>query len=187
MPSLRRPRHARRAALAALTIGLAATTVTAQNAAADASSSPAPDSSYGHATGPASLKAVGDLRPLATYPDGSFNAITPARFYDSRTEGARTKLAANETRGIPAPLLSRLSVHRIAPPPASAFDETLAGLSRAVAEDMGCTAADLPVLEPETLDALRRSFTRHRNLRRLRAQLEECLGLAAEQALSASH
>jgi hypothetical protein len=36
-------------------------------------------------------------------------------------------MAANETRGIPAPLLSRLSVHRIDPPPAEAFGTTLGG------------------------------------------------------------
>ncbi|GGG47920.1 hypothetical protein GCM10010964_39130 [Caldovatus sediminis] len=96
-------------------------------------------------------------------------------------------LAANETRGIPAPLLSRLSVHRIEPPPASAFAATLEGLRGAVAEDLGCAPADLPELEPETLAALRRSFAGHRNLRRLRTQLEECLGLAAEAALAAAH
>jgi len=96
-------------------------------------------------------------------------------------------MAANETRGIPAPLLSRLSVHRIEPPPASAFAATLEGLRGAVAEDLGCTPADLPDLEPETLAALRRSFAGHRNLRRLRAQLEECLGLAAEAALAGAH
>jgi hypothetical protein len=97
MPSLRRSRHARRAALAAFTLGLAATTVTAHDAAgADPSTETA--SSYGYAGGPARLVPQGDLRPLATYPDGSFNSITPARFYDSRTDGARTKLAANETR-----------------------------------------------------------------------------------------
>ena len=42
----------------------------------------------------------------------------------------------------------------------------------------------LPMLEPETCDALRRSFTRHRNLRRLRSQVEECLGVAAEAVLA---
>ncbi len=93
-------------------------------------------------------------------------------------------MAANETRGIAAPLLSRVSVHQVAPPPASAFDDTVAGLLLGVAADMGCAATELPALEPETRDALRRSFTRHRNLRRLRAQLEECLGVAAEAALA---
>ncbi|WP_043364754.1 AAA family ATPase [Belnapia sp. F-4-1] len=93
-------------------------------------------------------------------------------------------MAANETRGISAPLLSRLSVHHIDPPPASAFDGTYAGLLAGIAEDMGCRAADLPVLEGETRAALRRGFAGHRNLRRLRAQMEECLGIAAEAALS---
>ena len=93
-------------------------------------------------------------------------------------------MAANETRGIAAPLLSRVSVHQVQPPPASAFDSTVAGLLLGVAGDMGCAAAELPALEPETRDALRRSFARHRNLRRLRAQLEECLGVAAEAALA---
>jgi hypothetical protein len=96
-------------------------------------------------------------------------------------------MAANETRGIPAPLLSRVSVHEIAPPPASAFPSVIAGLRTGVAEDMGCRPDDLPPLEPATEEALRRSFARHRNLRRLRAQLEECLGLAAEAALLAAH
>ncbi len=94
-------------------------------------------------------------------------------------------MAANETRGISAPLLSRLSVHHIEPPPASAFDGTYAGLLSGIAEDMGCVAADLPPLEGETRAALRRAFAGHRNLRRLRAQMEECLGIAAEAALSA--
>ncbi len=93
-------------------------------------------------------------------------------------------MAANETRGIAAPLLSRVSVHQVAPPPASAFDGTVAGLLAGVAADMGCAATELPALEPETREALRRSFTRHRNMRRLRAQLEECLGVAAEAALA---
>jgi ATP-dependent Lon protease len=96
-------------------------------------------------------------------------------------------MAANETRGIPAPLLSRLSVHRIDLPPAEAFGATLDGLLDAVAEDLGCGVGDLPALEPETLTALRRSFAGHRNLRRLRAQLEECLGFAAEAALAAAN
>jgi hypothetical protein len=52
---------------------------------------------------------------------------------------------------------------------------------------LGCGAGDLPALEPETLTALRRSFAGHRNLRRLRAQLEECLGFAAEAALAAAN
>jgi hypothetical protein len=93
-------------------------------------------------------------------------------------------MAANETRGIAAPLLSRVSVHQVQPPPASAFDGTVTGLLLGVAADMGCDAAELPALEPETREALRRSFARHRNLRRLRAQLEECLGVAAEAALA---
>ena len=52
-------------------------------------------------------------------------------------------MAANETRGIPAPLLSRLSVHRIDPPPAEAFGTTLGGLLEAVAEDLGCGPEDI--------------------------------------------
>ena len=96
-------------------------------------------------------------------------------------------MAANETRDIPAPLLSRLSVHHIAPPPASAFAAVAAGLLAGIAEDMGCRAEDLPPLAPETEAALRRSFAKHRNLRRLRAQIEECLGVAAEAALAAAH
>jgi hypothetical protein len=96
-------------------------------------------------------------------------------------------MAANETRGIPAPLLSRLSVHQIEPPPASAFPTVLAGLLDGIAGDIGCELADLPALEAETLDALRRAFARHRNLRRLRAMVEECLGVAAEAALSAAN
>ncbi|HYZ33057.1 MAG TPA: AAA family ATPase, partial [Crenalkalicoccus sp.] len=95
-------------------------------------------------------------------------------------------MAANETRGIPATLLSRLSVHEVAPPPASAFDGVLAGLLSGIAEDLGCLASDLPELEPEAREALRRSFARHRNLRRLRAALEACLGFAAEAALAAA-
>ena len=96
-------------------------------------------------------------------------------------------MAANETRGIPAPLLSRLSVHQIEPPPASAFQSVLTELLGGIAGDIGCEPADLPALELETQDALRRSFARHRNLRRLRAMVEECLGVAAEAALSAAN
>lgn len=96
-------------------------------------------------------------------------------------------LAANETRGIPAPLLSRLSVHRIEPPPASAFDHTLHGLLVGIAGELGCAPADLPKLDARALEALRHSFARHRNLRRLRAQVEDCLGLAAEAALAVAH
>lgn len=96
-------------------------------------------------------------------------------------------MAANETRGIPAPLLSRLSVHEIQPPPVNAFPGVMAGLLEGIAADMGCAASDLPRLEPEAVAALRRSFARHRNLRRLRAQIEECLGVAAEAALAAAN
>jgi hypothetical protein len=97
MPTSRRSRRIRRAAVAALTIGLAATTVTARDAAG-ADPEPASGSSYGYAGGPATLRPQGELGTQAVYPDGSFNAISPARFYDSRTDGARTKLAAGETR-----------------------------------------------------------------------------------------
>ncbi len=96
-------------------------------------------------------------------------------------------MAANETRGIAAPLLSRLSVHQIEPPPASAFEHVAAGLLEGIAGEIGCRAADLPALDPAARAALRRSFARHRNLRRLRAQLEDCLGLEAEAALAAAH
>jgi hypothetical protein len=96
-------------------------------------------------------------------------------------------MAANETRGIPAPLLSRVSVHHVQPPPASAFDGTLAGLLAGIAGDIGCSAAELPALAAETKQALKRSFSQHRNLRRLRAQIEECLGIAAEEALQVAH
>lgn len=96
-------------------------------------------------------------------------------------------MAANETRGIPAPLLSRLSVHHVQPPPASAFEGTLAGLLAGIAADIGCPARDLPALGIEAQRALKRSFAQHRNLRRLRAQIEECLGIAAEEALQVAH
>ncbi|MEN0075746.1 MAG: AAA family ATPase, partial [Paracraurococcus sp.] len=96
-------------------------------------------------------------------------------------------MAANETRGIPAPLLSRLSVHHVQPPPASAFDGTLAGLLAGIAADIGCSARELPALGIEAQRALKRSFAQHRNLRRLRAQIEECLGIAAEEALQIAH
>ncbi len=96
-------------------------------------------------------------------------------------------MAANDTRDIPAPLLSRLSVHRIQPPPAGAYVSVAAALLGGIAEDMGCAATDLPTLPPETETALARSFAGHRNLRRLRAQMEECLGVAAEAALAARH
>ena len=96
-------------------------------------------------------------------------------------------MAANDTRGIPAPLLSRLAVHHIAPPPASAFDGTLAGLLAGIAGDIGCATGELPGLDIETRQALKRSFGGHRNLRRLRAQIEECLGIAAEAALQDAH
>ena len=96
-------------------------------------------------------------------------------------------MAANDTRGIPAPLLSRLAVHHIDPPPASAFDGTLAGLLSGIAGDIGCATGELPALDIETRQALKRSFGGHRNLRRLRAQIEECLGIAAEAALLVAH
>jgi hypothetical protein len=96
-------------------------------------------------------------------------------------------MAANETRGVPATLLSRLSVHRIEAPPAGAFDRILLGMMESLAEDLGCEAADLPPLAPEVRDALRLGFAKHRNLRRLRVQIDECLGAEAEAALSRLH
>ncbi|MDO9710002.1 AAA family ATPase [Paracraurococcus lichenis] len=96
-------------------------------------------------------------------------------------------MAANETRGIPAPFLSRVSVHHVQPPPASAFDGTFSGLLSGIAADIGCVAQELPALPLETRQALKRSFAQHRNLRRLRAQIEECLGIAAEEALEVAH
>ena len=96
-------------------------------------------------------------------------------------------MAANETRGIPAPLLSRLAVHHIAPPPASAFDGTLAGLLARHRRRYRLRLGELPDLDIETRQALKRSFAGHRNLRRLRAQIEECLGIAAEAAMLVAH
>jgi hypothetical protein len=75
----------------------------------------------------------------------------------------------------------------VQPPPAAAFDGTLAGLLSGIAADIGCQARDLPGLPAETKQALKRSFAQHRNLRRLRAQIEECFGIAAEEALEAAH
>ena len=63
----------------------------------------------------------------------------------------------------------------------------MAGLLSGIAADIGCSAHELPELAPETRQALKHSFAGHRNLRRLRAQIEECLGIAAEAALLVAH
>ena len=70
-------------------------------------------------------------------------------------------MAANETRGIPAPLLSRL----VGPPyraaaGLTAFDGTFAGLLAGIAGGYRLRPGELPVLESETRQALKRQLRR---------------------------
>jgi hypothetical protein len=91
-----RARRGRRAA----TLIAAAIALAAGSLANEASAGAAPAATSGYAAGPAVLRPAGPLTTSAVYPDGSFTAITPARFYDSRTTGSGTKLNAGEIRTV---------------------------------------------------------------------------------------
>jgi hypothetical protein len=70
-------------------------------ASAGASATEPQSGGAGSAEASAVLRPAGTLTPSAVYPDGSFHTISPTRFYDSRTDGPRTKLVAGETRTVP--------------------------------------------------------------------------------------
>jgi hypothetical protein len=92
-----RARRVRRTlTLATLAASLTVAGLTTQTSAGAAEAEPV---TSGIAGGPPDGLARAEvLRPAATWPDGSYHSMTPARFYDSRREGAQTKLGPNETR-----------------------------------------------------------------------------------------
>jgi hypothetical protein len=96
-----RPRPVRRRmALALIAIVLLATGLSLRGEAAGAAPQDTADANVGIADGPATLRPAGPLSPLAL-PNGSWHPLTPARFYNSRTEGTKAKFNPGEVRTVP--------------------------------------------------------------------------------------
>lgn len=88
---------------------------------------------------------------------------------------------ANETRGIPSPLLSRLRIVRTGIPQPEHWPSLREGLLRDLAAELGVPADALPRLEPEAEAALRRAFETGASVRKVKAALERALARGAAE------
>jgi ATP-dependent Lon protease len=84
-------------------------------------------------------------------------------------------LTANDLRGIPGPLLSRVAVIRVGSPLPQHFDCVLGGILHDVAHDLGCAASDLPPLTAAAIALLRKRFGAGTPIRKIRAAIEAAL------------
>ncbi|WP_161539701.1 AAA family ATPase [Paramagnetospirillum kuznetsovii] len=85
---------------------------------------------------------------------------------------------ANDLTPLKGPLLSRLRVVEIGSPTADAFDSVFHGILRDIANELEIEPGDLPDLEPESIEHLRRAFAKGWPIRRLRAAIEGALNSA---------
>jgi hypothetical protein len=84
-------------------------------------------------------------------------------------------LTANDLRGIPGPLLSRVAVIRVGSPSPQHFDCVLGGILHDVAHDLACAASDLPPLTAAAIALLRKRFGAGTPIRKIRAAIEAAL------------
>jgi hypothetical protein len=84
-------------------------------------------------------------------------------------------LTANEVRGIPGPLLSRVAVIRVGTPLPQHFDCILGGILLDIAHDLGCALGDLPPLTAAAMDLLRKRFGAGTPIRKIRSAIEAAL------------
>lgn len=85
-------------------------------------------------------------------------------------------LTANHTAGIPAPLLSRLTVVHVGGPRPEHFSRVLLSLIRDLADELEVVPQDLPPLDAEAHALLRKSFTAGVSPRRIKLALRRILG-----------
>jgi ATPase family associated with various cellular activities (AAA) len=88
-------------------------------------------------------------------------------------------LAANDAWRLPGPLLSRLRVVEMGPPPPEAFAAVLAAIRGDIAAELGCALELLPALEGAEVAWLERRWRETRSPRVLRKLVERLLGVAA--------
>jgi hypothetical protein len=88
-------------------------------------------------------------------------------------------LAANDAWRLPRPLLSRLRVVEMGPPPSEAFAAVLAAIRGDLAAELGCAQELLPALERADQAWLERRWRETRSPRVLRKMVERLLGAAA--------
>jgi hypothetical protein len=86
---------------------------------------------------------------------------------------------ANSRGDLSEPLLSRLNVFSIEPPPPDAFDQIVNVMLNEIAADHHVDTNDMPSLPPTFLADLRATYARLRDLRRVRRTLETAFGILA--------
>lgn len=84
-------------------------------------------------------------------------------------------LTANELAGLPDPLRSRLAAVEVGLPRPADFDALVLGILMDVAQELQVSVPDLPPLEPEAREALRKQFIRGLDARRLKAAIRRAL------------
>lgn len=84
-------------------------------------------------------------------------------------------LTANELTPLPDPLRSRLAVVQVGLPRPGDFDALLFGIRMDIAKELQVSLEDLPPLEPEAVENLRRHFLRGMDARRLKAAVHRAL------------
>lgn len=89
-------------------------------------------------------------------------------------------LAANDTSGLPQPLLSRVTVVRVGPPDLSDFAPVMRGLLADIADDLGLAVRDLPDLDQEIFARLQAAFARHTPIRSLKRAVRRALAAAID-------
>jgi len=90
-------------------------------------------------------------------------------------------LAANSLEGIPAPLLSRLTIINVGQPSGSAFEPVFQGILEDIAKDVGVPTFALPDLEEEAVTALSKAFANGVSIRRVKAATRRALSVSTNQ------
>jgi hypothetical protein len=88
-------------------------------------------------------------------------------------------LTANATEGLPAPLLSRVTVVPVKPPDADAFEALLAGALSDIASELEIRVEDLPELGDTAVAYLRTAFSAGCSVRELKRLARKGLGYTA--------
>jgi len=91
-------------------------------------------------------------------------------------------LAANSLEGIPAPLLSRLTIINVGHPSGSAFEPVFQAILEDIAKDVEVPTLALPSLEKEAVTALSEAFANGASIRRVKAATRRALSVSMNQS-----
>ena len=91
---------------------------------------------------------------------------------------------ANSLDGLTSPLLDRLSIFHVPPPPPEAFDALLHSIVTEFASELGLSEAEMPMLAPQAIEALRRGFSKGQSIRTLQKAVQSAIERSSGQGLN---